>query len=66
MATHDGGLGDMTEECPNCGRLTNHSVSVKILTESRKQTNAEFSREPYRVSECLDCGERIARRMNNA
>jgi rRNA maturation protein Nop10 len=56
----------MTEQCSTCGGLTPHSVAVKILTESGKRQNAEFSREPYRVSECRICGETTATRMNDA
>ncbi len=66
MATKNDGLADMSEACDNCGRLTPHTVSVRILTESGKRQNAEFSREPYRVKECHACGETTARRMNNA
>ena len=56
----------MTEQCSTCGGLRPHSVAVKILTESGKRQNAEFSREPYRVSECRSCGETTATRMNDA
>jgi len=56
----------MTEECDNCGRETPHDVSVQILTESATPENAEYSREPYRVSECRVCGATDALRMNNA
>jgi hypothetical protein len=66
MATTDSGLADVTEDCGSCGRATPHSVAVKILTESGKRENAEFSREPYRVSECRLCGETTTTRMNNA
>jgi hypothetical protein len=57
---------DLTEECDECGQQTPHDVSVEILTESRKRENAEFSREPYRVSECLVCNTTTKLRMNNA
>ena len=57
---------DLTEECDECGQQTPHDVSVEILTESRKRENAEFSREPYRVSECRICGQTSTTRMNNA
>lgn len=66
MATKGGDLADMTEDCTDCGRATPHSVAVKILTESGKRENAEFSREPYRVSECRICGQTSTTRMNNA
>jgi len=57
---------DMTETCSDCGRTTPHAVSVEILTESAQPENAEFSREPYRVSECEVCGTTERTRMNNA
>jgi hypothetical protein len=66
MATNSDTLADMTEDCPDCNRATPHSVNVTILTESGKRENAEFSREPYRVSECRLCGQTRTTRMNNA
>lgn len=66
MATTDESVADITEECPSCERQTPHEVSVEILTESGKQQNAEYSREPYRVSRCSECGATTKRRMNNA
>ena len=56
----------MAEECAECGRETPHEVSIQLLTESRKEENAEFSREPYRVSTCRVCGSEDSVRMNNA
>ena len=66
MATTDESVADITEECPSCECQTPHEVSVEILTESGKQENAEYSREPYRVSQCNECGSTTKRRMNNA
>lgn len=66
MATTDDSIADLTEECPCCDRQTPHDVSVQILTESTKEQNSEYSREPYRVSECRECGETTTTRMNNA
>jgi rRNA maturation protein Nop10 len=66
MATKNDGLADMRETCENCGRSTPHTVTVRILTESGKRQNAEFSREPYRVKECRVCGDTTTLRMNNA
>ena len=66
MAATDSPLSDVTEDCEQCGRSTPHEVVVEILTESSKTENAEFSREPYRVSECRICGTQTKRRMNNA
>jgi hypothetical protein len=66
MATTDGTIADMTEECSQCGAVTPHTVRVEILTESTSGENVEFSREPYRVSECNVCGVTESVRMNNA
>ncbi|MEE6209136.1 MULTISPECIES: hypothetical protein [Salarchaeum] len=56
----------MTELCESCGQETPHEVSIELRTESSKSENSEFSREPYRVSECRSCGETSSQRMNNA
>jgi len=66
MATTDDSFDGLREHCDDCDRQTLHQVSVQIRTESRKEENAQFSREPYRVSECQNCGSRSSQRMNNA
>ncbi len=66
MATKNQGFQAIVELCDNCGRETSHEVSVEIRTESKKKENAEFSREPYRVTQCQTCGETKSQRMNNA
>ncbi len=66
MATTDNSFNGMTEHCDDCGLETVHEVNVQIRTESLKQENAQFSREPYRVAECQRCGNRTSQRMNNA
>ena len=66
MATQNQSFQAITEACEECGRETPHDVSVQIRTESQKRENAEFSREPYRVTECQICGEESSQRMNNA
>lgn len=66
MATRNQGFQAITESCDECQRETPHEVSVQIRTESQKRENAEFSREPYRVTECQICGETGTQRMNNA
>lgn len=66
MATRSPGVTDRTESCTRCGHETPHTVTVEIKTESTKRENAQYSREPYRVSECLSCGETESVRMNNA
>lgn len=58
--------GSITEPCDACGRDTPHDVSIRLLTESQRAENAEFSREPYRVAVCRLCGAERSTRMNNA
>ena len=57
---------ELAEFCEHCEHETPHAVSIELKTESSKSENAEFSREPYRVSECRLCGETTTTRMNNA
>ncbi|WP_435359436.1 hypothetical protein [Haloarchaeobius sp. DFWS5] len=66
MATTDNAIDGRTERCNNCETDTVHQVSVQLVTESKKKENAQFSREPYRVTECQACGTRESTRMNNA
>lgn len=66
MATPQESINAMTEKCERCGLATLHEVTVQILNESPDGENAEFSREPYRISECQVCGSTDAVRMNNA
>lgn len=56
---------ELTEWCDSCGRETHHEVSIAIRTESSKALNAQYSREPYRVSMCNACGHEQSVRMNN-
>ncbi|MDQ2053590.1 MULTISPECIES: hypothetical protein [Halobellus] len=57
---------ELTEYCDECGARTPHEVSIELKTESKKQTNRAFSREPYRVTKCRACGDERAQRMNDA
>jgi len=66
MASKNKPFQAMTERCEQCKHETPHDVSVQIRTESTKKENAEFSREPYRVTKCLTCGHETSQRMNNA
>lgn len=59
-------FSEITEECAACGDTTPHEVAIEIRTESSKPENSEFSREPYRVTECVECGTTTSQRMNNA
>lgn len=56
------------EVCPDCEVRTPHEVTIEIVTESGDDAEdaAKFSREPYRVTECLRCGNEQYQRMNNA
>jgi hypothetical protein len=54
------------ETCEHCGQERPHEVSIELKTESSKEENAEFSREPYRVAECTVCSTTNRTRMNNA
>lgn len=65
MASKNIQSDSIVEDCPECGREQPHEVSIDILTESTDSENAEFSREPYRISECRSCGETSKTRMNN-
>ena len=62
----DGAINTVTEACSQCGESTPHAARIEIRVESVKETNASYSREPYRVSECIVCGEEQTQRMNNA
>jgi hypothetical protein len=66
MATQLSDPDGMTESCRNCGTETLHEVEVALVTESSKEENAQFSREPYRLSTCVECGAERKQRMNNA
>ncbi|AGB38827.1 DUF7835 family putative zinc beta-ribbon protein [Natronococcus occultus] len=66
MATTEDSIDGLTEDCPQCGRETLHSVSIQLRTESETGQNTACSREPYRVSECQVCHTRESQRMNNA
>jgi hypothetical protein len=66
MSATDDAFDGTTERCDSCGQATPHEVTVQIMTESSNPENAEYSREPYRVSECRLCGAQTALRMNNA
>ncbi|WP_254862121.1 hypothetical protein [Halovivax gelatinilyticus] len=66
MATTDDAFDGLTEYCDECDLDTLHEVSVQLRTESLKEENSQFSREPYRVTECQRCGRRASQRMNNA
>ena len=57
---------DMVEYCGTCAESTPHDAYIELRTESAKETNAQYSREPYRVARCTVCGESNTQRMNDA
>jgi hypothetical protein len=66
MAIRNQSASDRTEACDDCERDTPHTISIELRTESDKRENREFSREPYRITECMLCGAETVLRMNNA
>lgn len=62
----EGQQADRTEECSTCAAETPHRVTIEIRTENEQAKHSSFSREPYRVSICVECGEETVRRMNDA
>ncbi|WP_458210092.1 DUF7835 family putative zinc beta-ribbon protein [Haladaptatus sp. NG-SE-30] len=65
MSTTQSEFKETTEQCDNCATKTHHRVSVELITESDKEKNAAFSREPYRITECTQCGTESHQRVNN-
>jgi ribosomal protein L37AE/L43A len=54
------------DTCDLCDQETSHTVEIEIRTESQKDENAKFSREPYRVATCPKCGTEQTKRLNDA
>lgn len=65
MATTSPHAG-VVEFCEACDEDVPHSVQIELRFENDASENAAYSREPYRVTECLDCGSVNAVRMNDA
>ncbi|WP_129117056.1 DUF7835 family putative zinc beta-ribbon protein [Halegenticoccus tardaugens] len=66
MSQPEDSIETVEETCDRCGEPTEHVISIDLVTESDREQNEEYSREPYRVSECTECGETRKLRMNNA
>lgn len=49
------------EDCSECGEETEHSVSIEVRQESEKY----YSREPYRFTECVECGFERVEKINS-
>lgn len=66
MAVNERSPQTTEEWCAVCGCDTDHAVSLEIRTEGSNPETDHYSREPYRLTRCLGCGERRSQRMNNA
>ncbi|NKE37326.1 hypothetical protein GWG54_16180 [Natronococcus sp. JC468] len=66
MVTPEDRFDRVREYCTQCDLDTQHRVSIQIRPESERGTNRAFSREPYRLSECQQCGTQERQRMNQA
>ena len=55
----------IVETCEVCDEETEHAVSIRIRTENEASENADFSREPYRFTECQTCGRTRSQRLND-
>lgn len=57
------------EHCETCGEETEHRLSISIIEEGDSSElgsqYASYSREPYRVAECVVCGTQNTQRINN-
>lgn len=54
-----------TEYCESCQCETRHSVSLIIVEEGSDDSDVRFSREPYRVTVCEQCGLETKMRLND-
>lgn len=54
------------EYCSSCETERSHRISIDLVTESDNSENASFSREPYRIATCMNCGTESRTRMNDA
>jgi hypothetical protein len=65
MVTTSTADSQSSEQCENCDAKTPHQVTIEIVTESEGDSNAAFSKEPYRVTKCQQCGATSKQRANN-
>lgn len=54
------------ERCDACGDRTPHVATIEFLVESTDSEHAANSRQPYRVTECRECGDTTRKRATNA
>lgn len=53
----DCSINEVVEYCERCGRDTVHGVRISVAEMGSNGDNAKFSREPQRLSQCVDCGD---------
>lgn len=56
---------DVIEWCDHCLAETPHTVAIRILSESDEPDKEAYSRQPYRQTQCRDCGEADMIRLND-
>lgn len=54
------------ERCDECGDRTPHVATIEFLVESVDSEHSANSRQPYRVTECRECGTSTRKRATNA
>lgn len=54
-----------TERCESCETVTERELTIDLVSEGDADDDRGFDREPYRVSECQECGHETKTRMNN-
>lgn len=57
--------GENVEHCDSCGHDTPHEVTIQLVSHSDRGSNAQFAREPHRVTRCRDCGTERTVRVNH-
>ncbi|RQG96026.1 DUF7835 family putative zinc beta-ribbon protein [Natrarchaeobius chitinivorans] len=66
MTVSENPVNTLPERCESCDGVTQHVVTVQLITEGDSADNSPYSREPYRIAECQRCGETQTLRMNDA
>lgn len=70
VVEQDGSVGPdatlVVERCDTCGEGTTHVATIEFLVESVDSEHSANSRQPYRVTECRECGTSTRKRATNA
>lgn len=56
----------VVERCDECAERTPHVATIEFLVESVDSEHSANSRQPYRVTECRECGTTSRKRATNA